>query len=154
MVGRWSESVIRGADTHTHTTSSSQTREWFCLHQIWWWVCYCWFKLPVPSLTLSFPSFVWTDCASRLHPSDRERQLSGKTYKQNPVQQLSCKAKSFNCSKRKEKMREGVRGLGARKKEQKIKVFWNLFAQCTLGSKRSKTGELLSRQTSLLNGTK
>lgn len=146
MLGQWSESVIRGVRreqtcTHTHLRSTFQTWEWCCLHQIWWWVLYrqrsslCWCKLPVLSLTLSIPSFVWTACASRLCRSDWEQLLSGEAYKRAAAQQPSRKATPFNCSKKRRSYERWREALGWESSDSYI--LWNLSASCAEVAKGS-----------------
>lgn len=146
MVGRWSESVIRGAQTHigTHTHKYTpclpiprlETWEWFCLHQIWWWVCSISLLMQTSS---AFSHFVFSLlCLGRLcitPPLEWQRAAI--------VWQLSRKANSFNCCKRK----EGGGALGWERKRGNVKVFWNLFAQSPLGTKRSKNWWFVSLLT-------
>lgn len=125
----------------THLPATSQTWEWCCLHQIWWRVLYrqhsslCWYKLPVLSLTLSFPSFVWADCASRLRRSDWERLLSGEAYKRKPpLDSLLARLTLLIAQIKEGEARDGVRPPG--KKEVKVKFYEICLQSSAEGAKR------------------
>lgn len=111
MVGRWSESVIRGTRSHTHThfhiwslrmilSASDMMMSALQAH-----LCvYTNFQ------SLCLYSFVWPNRAVRLKWSVGEGLLSDATREQATAQLLYCKARSFNCSKRRTDSAKPLRG--------------------------------------------